>query len=113
MIPNFIPTCHFCGIDGHIRPNCFHYLNICRTKSMIEKRKARARMHAHRKDEMHIHDPMISRSLEPLTTRKKGMSPKWINNDEPACYETNKSHIGSTKSYGLSRSKGPDRKSVV
>jgi hypothetical protein len=20
---NFIPTCHHCGISGHIRPNCF------------------------------------------------------------------------------------------
>ncbi|KAG5545732.1 hypothetical protein RHGRI_018024 [Rhododendron griersonianum] len=21
--PKFIPTCHFCGVKGHIRPNCF------------------------------------------------------------------------------------------
>jgi hypothetical protein len=20
---NFIPTCHHCGVSGHIRPNCF------------------------------------------------------------------------------------------
>ena len=30
-------------------------------------------------------------------------------NDEPACYETNKSQIGSTKSNGLGRSIGPHR----
>ena len=29
MISNFIPTCHYCGIDGHIRPNCFHYIKLC------------------------------------------------------------------------------------
>ena len=39
MIPNFIPTCHFCGIIGHIRPNCFRYIKMRRTKSMIEKKK--------------------------------------------------------------------------
>ena len=37
MIPNFIPTCHFCGIDGHIKPKCFHYIKMCKVKSMIEK----------------------------------------------------------------------------
>jgi hypothetical protein len=24
---NSIPTCHFCGISGHIRPNCFQLLS--------------------------------------------------------------------------------------
>ena len=107
MISNLIPTCHFCGIYGHIRPNYFHYINMCRTKSMIEKRKARARMHAHRKDEIHLHDHMTSRSHKPLTTRKKSISPKWIRKDEPSCYKTNVFHIGSTKSNGLGRSIGP------
>ena len=48
MISKFIPTCHFCGIDGHIRPNCFHYIKLCRIKRMIEKRKTRVRMHDNR-----------------------------------------------------------------
>ena len=91
MISNFNPTCHYCGIDGHIRPNCFHYIKLCRIKSMIEKRKARARMHDHRKNKIHLHNPMISRTLEPLTTRIENFSPKWIKINEPACYETNKS----------------------
>ena len=104
MIPNFIPTCHFCGIDGHIRPNYFHYIKMCRVKSMIEKKKARARMHVHRKDKIQLHDPMTSRTLDPLTTSKKSFTPKWIRKDEPVCYETNKSQIGSTRSNGLNMS---------
>ena len=67
----------------------------------------RARMHANRKENIHIHDPIISRTLEPLTTRKKNVISIWIRKDEPACYETNKSQIGSTKSKGLGRSIGP------
>ena len=74
---------------------------------MIEKKNARANMHLHKKEENHLHDPFSSCTLEPLSTRIDFVSPKWIKNDEPACYETNKSQIGSTKSYGLSRSKGP------
>src|SRR5579862_8173120 len=50
MIPFFIPICHFCGCDGHIRPNCFQYIKMCRTQSMIEKRKNRAKMHVPRND---------------------------------------------------------------
>ncbi|KAK1550275.1 hypothetical protein Q3G72_016572 [Acer saccharum] len=101
MIPNFIPTCHFCGIDGHIRPNCFHYINMCRTKSMIEKRKARTRMHIHRKDKIHFNDPMTSKTLEPLTTRKKIVLPKWIRKEEPSYYCAIVSPIGSTNFNGL------------
>ena len=74
---------------------------------MIEKKKARAKMHIHKKEENHLNDPLPSRTLEPLTTRIDIVSPKWIKNDELACYETNKSQIGSTKSNGLSRSIGP------
>ena len=85
MIPNFIPTCHFCGVDGHIRPSCSHYIHMCRVKSMIEKRRDRARMHVHREDKIHSHNPMISRSLELLTTKKKIASPKWIRKIEPTC----------------------------
>ena len=61
------------------------------------KKKARAKMH----------DSLPSRTLEPMTTRNVIEAPKWIRNDEPACYETNKSPIGSTRSNGLSRSLGP------
>ena len=107
MISKFIPTCHFCGIDGHIRPNCFHYIELCRVKSMIEKRMTRARMHVNRKKKFHVHDPMTSKTLEPLTTRKKKVISMWIRKIEPACYKTNKSQIGSTKSNGLGRSIGP------
>ena len=64
---------------------------------MIENKKARAKMH----------DPLTSITLEPLSTRNDSVSPKWIKNDEPACYETNKSQIGSTRSNGLRRSLGP------
>ena len=83
MIPNFIPTCHFCGIDGHIRPNCFHFIKLCRIKSMIEKRMTRARMHANRKENIHIHDPINSRTLEPLTTRKKKVISMWVRKMNP------------------------------
>ena len=74
---------------------------------MIEKKKARAKIHVHKKEENLLHDPLSSSTLEPLSTRIDFVSPKWIKNDEPACYETNKSQIGSTKSYGLSRSIRP------
>ena len=71
---------------------------------MIEKRKARARIHVNIKEETHLHDPLSSKALEPLSTRKKSISPKWIRkNNEPAC----KSHIGSIESNGLGRSIGP------
>ena len=62
-----------------------------------KEKKARAKMH----------DSLPSRTLEPMTTRNVIEAPKWIRNDEPACYETNKSPIGSTRSNGLSRSLGP------
>ena len=74
---------------------------------MIEKKKARAKMHVLKKEENHLHDLSPSRTLEPMTTRYVIETPKWIRKDEPACYETNKSQIGSTKSKGLGRSIGP------
>ena len=107
MIPNFIPTCHFCCIDGHIRPSCFHYIKMRRIESMIKKKKARAKMHVLRKERTHLHDPLSSRALEPFTTRIENMSPKWIRKDKPACYEMNMSLIGSSRSNGLGRSIRP------
>ena len=64
---------------------------------MIEKKKARAKMH----------DPLTYITLEPMTTRNVIETSMWIKKNEPACYETNKSQIGSTKSKGLGRSIGP------
>ena len=107
IISNFIPTCHYCGVDGHIRPNCFRYIKMCRVKSMIEKRKAKNRMHVHRENETQLHDPMTSSSLDQMTTKKKKITSMWIRKDEPACQETFKSQMGSTKSNGLGRSVGP------
>ena len=107
MIPIFIPTCHFCGINGHIIPNCFCYIKICRAKSMIEKKKSRAKMYVPMNDSSNLHDPLPSRAIEPLTTRIEIVSPKWIKKDEPACYETNMSPIGSARSNRLGRSLGP------
>ena len=78
-------------------------LPIC----MIEKRMTRARIHDNRKENFHLHDPIISKTLEPLTTRKKNVISMWIRKNELACYETNKSQIGSSKSNGLGRSIGP------
>ena len=56
---------------------------------MIEKRKTRVRMHDNRKENFHLHDPIISKTLEPLTTRKKNVISMWIRKNEPARYETN------------------------
>jgi hypothetical protein len=36
-----IPTCHHCGVNGHIRPNCFH----------IRSQKPLNKSHSPRKDE--------------------------------------------------------------
>ena len=33
MIPYFMPICHFFGFNGHIRPNCFRYIKMCRTRA--------------------------------------------------------------------------------
>ena len=104
VIPNFI---HFCGIDGHIRPTCYHYIKMHRVESMIKKRKARAKMHVLRKDRTYLHDPLTSSALEPLTTRIENVSPKWTRKDEPTFYNANLSPIGSTKSSGLGKSIGP------
>ena len=68
IIPNLISSCHLCGIDGHVRPSCLHYIKICKLICMIEKKKARAKMH----------DPLPSRTLDPMTTRNVIETPKWI-----------------------------------
>ena len=107
MNSSFIPTCHYCGMIGHIRPKCFNFIEKCMMQSMIErKRLRRAYLHVPRKS--FVYNPRILHNMQSLSTRKKIISPKWIRkNNEPACYETNKSHIGSTESNGLGRSIGP------
>ena len=73
MIPYFIPTCHFCGFDDHIRPRCFRYIKMWKTRSMIEKKKNRAMMHVPRNDKIDLHDPRTSRAHVPKTTRKENV----------------------------------------
>ena len=86
MIPNFIPTYHYCGIDGHIRPNCFRYIKMCRVKSMIEKKKSKTKMHVPKNDKTNLHDPRTSRAQVPMTNRKDSVSPKWIIRDAYFCH---------------------------
>ncbi|KAK1550932.1 hypothetical protein Q3G72_027164 [Acer saccharum] len=86
MIPNFIPTCHFCGTDSHIKPNCFHYIKMHRVKNMIEKKRSRAKIHVPRKSRTNLHDPMTSRAHVPMITRKENVSPRWIRRDEYFCH---------------------------
>ena len=31
----FVPTCHYCGIHGHIRPRCYKYLNALKKGMFI------------------------------------------------------------------------------
>ena len=54
-----------------------------------------------------VNNPRILNTMQTLTTRNENVSPRWIRNNEPACYEINMSPIGSTKSNGLGRSLGP------
>ncbi|KAK0584868.1 hypothetical protein LWI29_020042 [Acer saccharum] len=86
MIPFFIPICHFCGCDGHIRPNCFQYIKMCRKQSMIEKIKNRAKMHVSRKENIDLHDPRNSRAHVPKTTKKAKIVAKWIRKNENVCH---------------------------
>ncbi|KAK0594043.1 hypothetical protein LWI29_032338 [Acer saccharum] len=86
MIPFFIPICHFCGCDGHIRPNCFQYIKMCRKQSMIEKRKNRAKMHVSRNENVDLHDPRNSRAHVPKATKKAKIVAKWIRKNENICH---------------------------
>ena len=86
MISNFIPTCHYRGIDGHIRTNCFRYIKMRRVKIMVEKKKSIAKMHVPRNDRTNLHDHMTSRAQVPMTTRKESVSPRWIRRDAYFCH---------------------------
>ena len=86
MIPFFIPICHFCGCDGHIRLNCFQYIKMCRTRSMIEKRKNRAKMHVPRNNNIDLHDPRTNEAHVPKTTKKAKIVARWIRKNENICH---------------------------
>ena len=60
MISIFVPTCHYCCMIGHIRPNCFKFIKRCRIKSMKEKRM---------KSKTKVHEPRESRNMMTMTTR--------------------------------------------
>ena len=87
MISILIPTCHYCGIDGHIRPNCFCYIKTRRAKRMIEKKNSRAKMLVPRNDKTNLHDPKTFRAQVPMTTRKESVSPRWIRRDAYFCHD--------------------------
>src|SRR5579862_2448362 len=86
MIPFFIPICHFCGCDGHIRPNCFQYIKMCRTHSMIEKRKNRAKMHVPRNDNLDLHDSRNSRAHVPKSPKNAKIVARWIRKNDIVCH---------------------------
>ena len=90
----FVPTCHFCGMIGHLRPNCFDYIKRCRLESMKEKRlKKRAS----------LHEPRDLRNMS-MTTRNDKVEPRWARKNEPACYCANVIPVDVTKSNGLGKS---------
>jgi hypothetical protein len=92
---NSIPTCHHCGVSGHIRPNCFQ----------IRSQKPWDKLHVPRKDELGIENlvknlsdqvKLISEKLGSLTpnekksvllNKKKNTSNKqvWIKKDDNLC----------------------------
>ena len=86
MIPIFIPICHFYCCDGHIRPNCFQYIKMCRTHSMIEKRKTRAKMHVPRKDNLDLHDSRNSRAHVPKSPKNAKIVARWIKKNDIVCH---------------------------
>ena len=77
MNPYFSPTCHFCGIEGHIRPNCFKYIKLCRRESMIEKNMLRRAT---------MHTPRKFRDNGLMAPRNNYVSPRLNRNDEYYCY---------------------------
>jgi hypothetical protein len=58
---NSIPTCHHCGVSGHIRPNCFQ----------IRSQKPWDKQHVPRKDE-----PSIENQIKTLSNQVKLISEK-------------------------------------
>ena len=59
---------------------------MCRTRSMIEKRKNRAKMHVPRNDYIDLHDPRNSGAHVPKTTKKAKIVSRWIRKNENVCH---------------------------
>ena len=70
MISSSVPICHFCGMIGNIRPNCFNYIKRCRIERMNEKKLNHKAMH----------DPKKPRDLKILTTSNDIVEPRLIGN---------------------------------
>jgi hypothetical protein len=62
---NSIPTCHHCGISGHIRPNCFQ----------IRSQKPWDKQHVPRKDELGIENQVKTLSDQGKLISKKVRKP--------------------------------------
>ena len=92
----FVPTCHFCGMIGHLRPNCFDYIKRCRLESMKEKRL---------KKKANLHEPRELRNMS-MTTRIDKVEPRWVRKNEPACHCSNGIPVDATRSNGLGKSIG-------
>ena len=73
----FTPTCHFCGIEGYIRPNCFKYIKLYIRESMIKKNMLRRAI---------MHAPRKLRANGPMAHRNDYVSPRLNRNDEYYCY---------------------------
>ena len=86
MIPYFIHICLFYGFDGHIRPRCFRYIKMCKTRSMIEKKKNKAMMHVPRNDKINLHDSRTSRAHVPKTIKKENIILKGVRKNENVCH---------------------------
>jgi hypothetical protein len=69
-----IPTCHHCGVNGHIRPNCFH----------IRSQKPLNKSHAPRKDE-----PGFEEQVRKLSDQVKLISEKlaYLSPNDPFCLD--------------------------
>ena len=94
-----------CGVDRHIRPNCFRYIKHCRVESMMErKRLRRANLHVPRKPR--VNNPRISNNMQTMTTRNENVSPRWIRKGKPAYYCANMIPVDITRSNVLGRSIG-------
>ena len=96
MISHFVHTCHFYGMIGHLKPNCFNYIKKCRLESLKEERlKNRASLHKLRKPRNMF-----------MTTKNEIVEPRWVRKNEHACHCANVTPIDATRSNGLGRSIG-------
>ena len=59
---------------------------MCRTCSMIKKRKNRAKMHVPRNGNIDLHDPRTNRAHVPKTIKKTKIFSRWIRKNENVCH---------------------------